>query len=410
MSVCLEAIQNDPILSLLDEEWMIFSLDSSVRRVVYEATSTLVESISINAVVESIIAPQIRIAANIFKEEGGEIRPVGAVQLVAPNTTFEVDVFPGKYFFCFEALDGFSTYNVRLYANSEGFIVDHSLTCEGANGTTLEADLIVPPPERECGKELRFEWLRGELPDGIYFSQRGELWGTFPELDTQHIGAGAPPSANLYYNVCNCYVAYEAKWEFSIRVYVVEYPEIYADADFCLKYTNNWDKDNEDMVTDDEGYFDLELRMVTYRKADGTEESFDMENIPISRDPDMGAIRGQLFDDFTMMMYTIEDTGAVASLQIGMDKSQYFAYHKALLPDAKFVEGRYKNVFQYEQEEINDDTLKKKILEELKEANKEITNKYTIKGFYYNEDQSLEIKNKYHALEIEFFRKRRKRN
>lgn len=164
------------------------------------------------------------------------------------NIETNIDLQAGTYIICIRSLRG--SYKGTATAQYFGFSRVVSLSPEvGESGQECNFNLTVDGIRKPCDKDMQWEIVEGTLPQGLVLDKySGVIRGTLPYLDCLPDDDGnlfsEVASANLFFtNEHHSGMTVEPwgrRWQFKLRISMVEQPEHYDEQSFCISIYNNW--------------------------------------------------------------------------------------------------------------------------------------------------------------------------
>lgn len=200
----------------------------------------------------------------LYRYEGGALIELGTSFLDQFYNNFTYDGTPGEYRFCiksqypidYELEVEFTDYPYTLFPQLDYY-----------HGSFMPV-FDFAQPGFQCDSAVYYELIDGELPDGLYISSSGFIFGIPEELDCQTLESDLP-SFTFYEespddgNKARISTSYD--FPITVRAALVDDPATNADRDFIICVRNNWDYDR-DNFTDNLGrlevkrFTDVEVR------------------------------------------------------------------------------------------------------------------------------------------------------
>lgn len=165
-----------------------------------------------------------------------------------PYIETNIDLQGGTYIICLRSLRG--SYSGTAMAQYFGFSRVVSINPEvGESGQECNFNLTVDIVRKPCEKQMKWEVMEGTLPKGLILdTYSGVIRGTLPYLDCLEDDEGnlfsEVASANMFFtNEHHSGMTVEPwgrRWQFKLRISIVEQPEHFDEQWFCISIYNNW--------------------------------------------------------------------------------------------------------------------------------------------------------------------------
>ncbi len=180
----------------------------------------------------------------LYRITGGVLQELGTSSLQQPYNTFTYDGTPGNYRFCltcttpidYELSVAFTDYPFTLFPQVDNYYGSY-----------------MPPfnfdkPAYQCDSTVYYELISGVLPDGLYISSSGFIFGIPTELDCQTLDDDLP--SFTYFEESpddgeRARISTSYDFPCRIRAALVEDPATFSDRDFIICVRNNWDMDRD---------------------------------------------------------------------------------------------------------------------------------------------------------------------
>ena len=206
----------------------------------------------------------------LYRYDGGTLVELGTSFMQQPYNLFTYDGTPGEYRFCiksstpidYELTVEFTDYPFTLFPEVDNY--------HGSYMPAFEFDR----PSYQCDSTVYYELVEGELPDGLYISSSGFIYGIPTELDCQTLEDDLPsftffessPDDGEQARISSSY-----DFPVVIRAALVDDPGTYADRDFIICVRNNWDMDRDAFIEnlpnlEVNRFTDVEVRGPDYRE------------------------------------------------------------------------------------------------------------------------------------------------
>lgn len=207
----------------------------------------------------------IGVTISFFELRNNTVLSLGSVLVNELNTTFQKDFTPGFYVICIRTT--FFTYIGNFTGNFASYqvyaiLVPRAYTGEVSNPLDLEFHF----ERKKCTLPLQFELIDGSLPPGITFLSTSQSFGVLPNMDCVEDNEKLSPSQNWYseHPIDFTWHPWGRQWNFQVKVWIVERPEISTTKWFCIRIKNNWSWDRDAFIipTDLEEQFDVEIKPV----------------------------------------------------------------------------------------------------------------------------------------------------
>lgn len=163
------------------------------------------------------------------------------------NLSTNIDLLAGLYIVCLRSISGNFTGTVRADYYGFGRVVKLDPVAVESQ-QYVEFELTTKPKPKPCDKDMVWEIVDGKLPPGIMLNNSsGLLYGKLPYLDCLDDPDDLMndiPSANLFFTAgLTKYETVEPwgrRWNFKLRISILEQPHHYEEKWFCLLIYNNW--------------------------------------------------------------------------------------------------------------------------------------------------------------------------
>jgi hypothetical protein len=183
----------------------------------------------------------------LYRLDGGTLVELGTSFMQQQYNTFTYDGTPGEYRFCiksstpidYELSVSFTDYPFTLFPEVDNYHGSYVPSFDFAK------------PAYQCDSAVYYELIQGDLPDGLYISSSGFVFGIPDELDCQTLESDFP--SFTYYEESpddgeQARVSSSYDFPVTIRAALVDDPATFADRDFIICVRNNWDFDRDAFI------------------------------------------------------------------------------------------------------------------------------------------------------------------
>lgn len=227
MSTCIANITNlittgnidnlIPLVSDVNSNFTISPLSSFIfllQTSKNESIKFTISSTSTNSIIN------LTVTIFLFDRVNSTLVSQGNITVIDGFITFQKDLTEAEYLICIKANNNtsYTGYLRALFSNFQAYAKLSGKAYTSENGISI---LSFIPKELECTYPLYYEIIEGELPEGIFFSNAGMLYGTLPNLDCMEQNYYLSPSSNWYGTLISgeSYPIGRA-WRFKVRTYL----------------------------------------------------------------------------------------------------------------------------------------------------------------------------------------------
>lgn len=174
------------------------------------------------------------------------------------NIDTNIDLQSGTYIICIRSLRG--SYKGTATAQYYGFSRVVALYPEvGEAGQECNFNLTVDGVRKPCEKPMQWEVVEGTIPQGLVLDKySGVIRGTLPYLDCL-----PEDDDNLFKDVASANMFFTnshysgmtiepwgRRWQFKLRISMVEQPDHYDEQWFCISIYNDWSRTEKKFLDD----------------------------------------------------------------------------------------------------------------------------------------------------------------
>lgn len=231
MATCIDTINQTNTFDVIDGGIdYTFSLSPSTNKI-YSITSENNQTYYFNvSVLSSNVVP------DIFMTILSESLVVVRTSRISENTVVSVDLPIGEYYVCFRVFIGNFTLKLNVdYVRFSRNVTLEPLMYYGESTTFSIKGTKVPVP---CNQPLRYSLEYGKLPTGLTLSTSGFISGTLPIIDTEELTD--TPSANLYHKTNGVYEPIGVRYDFYVRLSLLNDLDVFVIKKFCINIVNDW--------------------------------------------------------------------------------------------------------------------------------------------------------------------------
>ncbi len=164
---------------------------------------------------------------------------VGTASLTGFNNTFTYDAILGDYMVCLQSIHPVN-YSIELnFTTYAGVLIQPLIAYNGQEASSA----FKQPISSQCQSDVNFEFLHGELPVGFKFRSDGIIFGQAEEQDCESDSNEAPSYTWAETNDDGELESTGRPYEFTLRAFLEDYPEVFDDRVFQLCVRNNWSYD-----------------------------------------------------------------------------------------------------------------------------------------------------------------------
>lgn len=234
MSTCLESINTGEQTESADTNTNYSFNVSSAKNKLFILTLDTDQTVYIrpNIVGSDITSPFIFVSI-ISKKDLVTVRNTR----ITGETIISTDLQEGSYYICFRTLMGSHT----VTANFEyvSFSRDVQLICNFYTGENGSFELKRKLPSFACTRPLKYTLVEGSLPSGLVLDASGRIHGTLPIIDKENLKDF--PSYSLYHGDGIFYTPIGVRYEFTVKLELLDNFEKFEFRKFCIMIVNDWD-------------------------------------------------------------------------------------------------------------------------------------------------------------------------
>ena len=156
---------------------------------------------------------------------------------ITGETIISADLQEGEYYICFRTLNG--SYEISTSYEYISFSRDVEFICNVITGENGVADIKRKLPTFACTRPLRYTLVEGSLPSGLVMDTSGRIHGTLPLIDKENLKDF--PSYSLYHGDGIFYTPIGVRYEFLVKLELLDNPEKFVFKKFCIMLVNDWD-------------------------------------------------------------------------------------------------------------------------------------------------------------------------
>lgn len=195
----------------------------------------------------------------LYRFEAGTLVELGTSFMQQQYNTFTYDGTPGEYRFCIKSSTPID-YTIEVEFTDYPFTLFPEI--DNYHGSYVPS-FDFATPVYQCDSTVYYEIVEGVLPDGLYISSSGFIYGVPDELDCQTLEDELP--SFTYYEESpddgdSARVSSSYDFPVTIRAALVDDPNTNDDRDFIICVRNNWDFDRDAF---NENLPDLEVKRFT---------------------------------------------------------------------------------------------------------------------------------------------------